>query len=162
MLIIFLWNWRERRAPLLDNKFNMEMIRSAFVIVAWRSSCISPPEIKSTPNHPCHSPGPHHSAIITTFYWFFSPNYLFFKFHNQLTLIRYYSTFRDKLPNLEDSGPNRLKKLYKYINIYVCVCMFICVYICMCVCLCAYKIWSQVLSMDFYYFFPFFSKDKTI
>lgn len=65
MLITFLWNWRERSAPLLDAKFNMEMIRSAFAIVAWRAPCISPSKIRSTPNHSCLSPSPHHGASLS-------------------------------------------------------------------------------------------------
>lgn len=55
-LSIFLWNWRERRALLLDTKFNMEVIGSAFVIAAWRASCVSPPGIGSAPHLPKSSP----------------------------------------------------------------------------------------------------------
>ena len=167
MLITFLWNWRERSAPLLDAKFNMEMIRSAFAIVAWRASLISPPEIRSTPNHSCRSPSPHRSASLCSNnpLLIFFPNYLFFKLHNQLTLIHYYSTFRNKLPNPRELWSCPLiggGKIYIYICVCMCVC--VCVYICLCVYVCMYVklVWSQLFSIDFYHFFLLFPKDKSI
>lgn len=83
------------------------MIRSAFVIVAWRASCISPPQIRLTLNHSLLLPKSSllcQASTIITFYWF-SPNYLFLKLYSQLTLIHLYSTFGEKPPTLGDSDP---------------------------------------------------------